>query len=459
MRGGRNKFGPMYKRDRARRMQMLRQRQQHIMLNSSLNTSQNSNSSSTTTTTGGSLSMTTQLSSGNITTGSSNNGLGSLENHHSYQHHHYSHGLHAHPHLHSTPPHSNHPQQASHHQFSLINSGLTLYSPDGIKQELIQIPHLSSSTSSPDSSPLPNAATGPAGNVSSNHTFSAAQTATLNNSSNPNSNNLVGFGALEINSVAASHPELVKWVNSATGSSSAGGAPSPLTTAAAAAATLHHHHSTLSSAAIANTCVPSATATAPIASGSNANHPQTNRSNPALFNFTSGSASFVSNNNNNNSCMKLPFFVRELQMSAPNDKDWQDHLFGLLNSQTYNQCEVDLFELMCKVIDQSLLAQVEWARYCVFFKDLEVKDQMKLLEHAWCDLLVLDHIHQRLQHGLQDEALLPNGQKFDLVSLALLGDPSALSSLKSLQSKLAELEFDSVEYLCLKFLLLLNPGK
>lgn len=31
----------------------------------------------------------------------------------------------------------------------------TIYSADGIKQELIQIPQLSSSTSSPDSSPIP----------------------------------------------------------------------------------------------------------------------------------------------------------------------------------------------------------------------------------------------------------------------------------------------------------------
>lgn len=84
---------------------------------------------------------------------------------------------------------------------------------------------------------------------------------------------------------------------------------------------------------------------------------------------------------------------------------------------------------------------------------------MKLLQHAWSDLLVLDHMHQRLRHGLQDEAALPNGQKFDLVGLALLGVPAALPGLISLQAKLAELKFDSVDYLCLKFLLLLNPGK
>jgi len=55
------------------------------------------------------------------------------------------------------------------------------------------------------------------------------------------------------------------------------------------------------------------------------------------------------------------------------DREWQSSLFGLLQNQTYNQCEVDLFELMCKVLDQNLFSQVDWARNSVFFKDLKVR--------------------------------------------------------------------------------------
>lgn len=55
------------------------------------------------------------------------------------------------------------------------------------------------------------------------------------------------------------------------------------------------------------------------------------------------------------------------------DREWQTSLFGLLQNQTYNQCEVDLFELMCKVLDQNLFSQVDWARNSVFFKDLKVR--------------------------------------------------------------------------------------
>lgn len=63
--------------------------------------------------------------------------------------------------------------------------------------------------------------------------------------------------------------------------------------------------------------------------------------------------------------------IREFVQSV-DDREWQSSLFSLLQSQTYNQCEVDLFELMCKVLDQNLFSQVDWARNTIFFKDLKV---------------------------------------------------------------------------------------
>lgn len=82
---------------------------------------------------------------------------------------------------------------------------------------------------------------------------------------------------------------------------------------------------------------------------------------------------------------------------------------------------------------------------------------MNLLQHSWSDMLLLDHIHQRMHNQLADDALLPNGQRFDLRTLALLGVSSAADQLHQLTIKLAELKFDTIDYTCLKFLLLLNP--
>ncbi|XP_045784001.1 LOW QUALITY PROTEIN: nuclear hormone receptor FTZ-F1 [Maniola jurtina] len=154
--------------------------------------------------------------------------------------------------------------------------------------------------------------------------------------------------------------------------------------------------------------------------------------------------------------LRVSPMIREFVQTI-DDREWQNSLFGLLQSQTYNQCEVDLFELMCKVLDQNLFSQVDWARNTVFFKYLKVDDQMKLLQNSWSDMLVLDHLHQRMHNGLPDETTLHNGQKFDLLSLGLLGVPSLADHFNELQNKLSELKFDVSDYICVKFLLLLNP--
>lgn len=68
---------------------------------------------------------------------------------------------------------------------------------------------------------------------------------------------------------------------------------------------------------------------------------------------------------------KVSPLIRDF-VQAIDDREWQNSLYTLLQNQTYNQCEVDLFELMCKVLDQNLFSQVDWARNSIFFKDLKV---------------------------------------------------------------------------------------
>lgn len=89
----------------------------------------------------------------------------------------------------------------------------------------------------------------------------------------------------------------------------------------------------------------------------------------------------------------------------------------------------------------------------------QVDDQMKLLQHSWSDMLVLDHLHQRMHNNLPDETTLSNGQKFDLLCLGLLGVPTLADLFQDLTQKLSDLKFDVSDYICVKFLLLLNPGK
>nr|WAT94097.1 FTZ-F1 alpha [Henosepilachna vigintioctopunctata] len=313
MRGGRNKFGPMYKRDRARKLQIMRQRQ-----------------------------LAAQTLRGSLPDG----------------------GV-----------------------YSPSQPGTSHYPNIHIKQE-IQIPQVSSLTSSPDSSPSPIAVA--LGQVNS----SLVQPVSSNQQS-----------TLQILNVSGAHNSIVMGTDNKIWGTANSTTTSP--------------HSLSPKAFQYDTVVPSG----------GGNTPHSSKISPLIRDF----------------------------VQAIDDREWQSSLYSLLQNQTYNQCEVDLFELMCKVLDQNLFSQVDWARNSIFFKDLKVDDQMKLLQHSWSDMLVLDHIHQRMHNSLPDETTLHNGQKFDLLSLGLLGVPSLADHFNDITSKLQELKFDISDYICIKFMLLLNP--
>lgn len=227
MRGGRNKFGPMYKRDRARKLQMMRQRQIAV-------------------------------------------------------------------------------QTIRGSQYSL-GDGVTLSYPGSsspfaslhIKQE-IQIPQVSSLTSSPDSSPSPIA---------------------------------VALGQAGLAGLTTSAPP-----------------PASAPSAASAPSSGQDHQA------------------AKLWGQPNSTTPHT--ISPKSFQFDGGSSSGGGGGGGGGQS-KISPMIRDFVQSV-DDREWQNSLYGLLQNQTYNQCEVDLFELMCKVLDQNLFSQVDWARNSVFFKDLKV---------------------------------------------------------------------------------------
>lgn len=115
MRGGRNKFGPMYKRDRARKLQVMRERQM-----------------TTSTTTGVSGTVPGVATPGRAPAGSNNSSLGNNSNH--------------------GPSGTSGTSTGSIYSELGYSSSSNLYT--GVKHE-IQIPQVSSLTSSPDSSPSP----------------------------------------------------------------------------------------------------------------------------------------------------------------------------------------------------------------------------------------------------------------------------------------------------------------
>ncbi|KAM7392104.1 hypothetical protein PAMP_022739 [Pampus punctatissimus] len=169
----------------------------------------------------------------------------------------------------------------------------------------------------------------------------------------------------------------------------------------------------------------------------------------------------------------LPPLVLELLRCDPDELVVQSKIVAHLQQEQSSRGRLDkpsTFSLMCRMADQTLFSIVEWARSCIFFKELRVGDQMKLLHNCWSELLVLDHIFRQVQHGKEDSILLVTGNMnissrlcFQEELSSILSQAEAtLSSLvqrgQELAARLRALQVDRREIACLKFLLLFNPN-
>ncbi|XP_021334008.1 steroidogenic factor 1a isoform X1 [Danio rerio] len=159
----------------------------------------------------------------------------------------------------------------------------------------------------------------------------------------------------------------------------------------------------------------------------------------------------------------LPPLVLELQSCDPDEEQVRGKICAYLHQEQSGRGKLEKsrpFSLLCVMADQTLFSIVEWARSCVFFKELKVGDQMRLLHNCWSELLLLDHICRQVHHGRDGSLLLITGQEVELSAVLDAGPP--LSSMvergQDLSRRLQLLQVDSREMACLKFLILFNPN-
>lgn len=157
----------------------------------------------------------------------------------------------------------------------------------------------------------------------------------------------------------------------------------------------------------------------------------------------------------------LPPLLREIKANLLDEDEMKQKMMSFL-TDTLRQMETgsnaeQLLPIVCRMVDQLLFLMVEWARNSPFFREMKVEDQMKLLQHSWSEILILDFVYRQVHEYWGTELILPNGPRlnFDLLDKLGLGDVRA--RLFELIKKSRELKLDYHEYMCLKFLILLNP--
>nr|XP_060613760.1 steroidogenic factor 1 isoform X2 [Anolis sagrei ordinatus] len=159
---------------------------------------------------------------------------------------------------------------------------------------------------------------------------------------------------------------------------------------------------------------------------------------------------------------EVPEVILKLLQLEPDEVQVKGRILSCLQQEqgkSRPQEKLNTFGLLCRMADQTLFAIVEWARSCLFFKELEVGDQMKLLQNCWSELLVFDHIFRQVQYGKEHSMMLVTGQEVDLSTVATQAG-SILNNLvlraQELVLHLHSLQVDKQEFVCLKFLILFS---
>ncbi|KAM8828141.1 nuclear receptor subfamily 5 group A member 2-like [Spinachia spinachia] len=158
--------------------------------------------------------------------------------------------------------------------------------------------------------------------------------------------------------------------------------------------------------------------------------------------------------------LRMPQLVTEFVRCDPDELQLQNKITArLLQEQT--DCgkhgNPGNFGLMCLMADQTLFSIVEWARTSIFFKQLKVNDQMKLLHSCWSDLLLLDVISRQVLYGKEGSLLLVTGQEMQLSDVASnAGVAGLIQKGQELADKLHIIKVDRQEFACIKFIILFN---
>ncbi|XP_015803974.1 nuclear receptor subfamily 5, group A, member 5 isoform X2 [Nothobranchius furzeri] len=182
---------------------------------------------------------------------------------------------------------------------------------------------------------------------------------------------------------------------------------------------------------------------------------------------TTSSASFLSGQAPTQTLItttSTPSFLNQLMEGEQDEAQLSAKVLASLQREQANRGKHDrlnTFSIMCKMADQTLFGLVEWARNSSLFKELKVEDQMVLLQSCWSELLVLDHLCRQVTYGKDGCIYLVTGQQIEVSTITSQAG-ATLSSLVSrtqdLVSKIKALHLDRQEFVCLKHLVLFNPG-
>lgn len=159
---------------------------------------------------------------------------------------------------------------------------------------------------------------------------------------------------------------------------------------------------------------------------------------------------------NNNS---IPDTLQRLIKSDMMYKCSEANLIDTINSIKLDMGGVDVCQVMCDLLEKWCFLMVDWARQSIYFKEIKIDDQIKLLKNSWVDILILDLMWKQCRSEFSNESVIigVNNQPIRISSIKHQGLAEICRAFMKCVAHFRSVNWQYAEYLALKYLVLFDP--
>lgn len=174
---------------------------------------------------------------------------------------------------------------------------------------------------------------------------------------------------------------------------------------------------------------------------------------------SSNSSSSISNNNNQSDLNLIPEALQRLMTSDLMYKCTETNIMESIRSIKVDLNASDVCQISCSLLEKWCFLMVDWARQSLYFKDIKIDDQIKLLKNSWVDILLLDFMWKQCRSPdiPSDSIICVNEQ---IIRISQIKHQQLYNILKALMRCVAHfrsVNLQYAEYLALKYLVLFDP--
>lgn len=110
-----------------------------------------------------------------------------------------------------------------------------------------------------------------------------------------------------------------------------------------------------------------------------------------------------------------------------------------------------------QLAEQQVIRSGKWFEELALLRDVSKNDQDLLIKNSWVELMLVNLIKN--SQDLDNRAMLCSNQILDFETAQTTGIGDIMQRVTQMAANFREFDMDNVEFVCMKIIVLLNPGK